>query len=151
MWFKLTTNSNMHGGDYRNNTWRASYPLPGIYSSLSNTSSYSSQFPHGCCWPLHIICLFSIFCVCEDSHGMGNQIRQVITIHSKQLNWTSNKLLHHAIFFFRWGIWTESLTENPHHHSMLRSWSIKACKFSNTTSPSGYHRMPLNPNFKCQT
>lgn len=43
--------------------------------------------------------LFSIFCVCEDSHGMGNQIRQVITIHSKELNWTSNKLLHHAIFF----------------------------------------------------
>lgn len=42
--------------------------------------------------------LFSIFCVREDSLGMGNQIRQVIIIHSKELNWTSNKLLHRAIF-----------------------------------------------------
>lgn len=98
MWFKLITNSNMYAEGIIE-IIREEHP-----THFLEYIQASVMFPHiplNSPWMLLTFAynLFSIFCVCEDSHGMGNQIRQVITIHSKELNWTSNKLLHHAIFF----------------------------------------------------
>lgn len=97
MWLNLITNSNMYAEGIieivcEENTTH--------FLEYFQASVMFSHIPLNSPWMLLTFTynLFSIFCVREDSHGMGNQIWQEIIIHSEELNWTSNKLLHHATF-----------------------------------------------------